>query len=72
MSATTAADLTELTEPDLMQLHHLCLLELLRRYPPTWPTSPAYRMAARIFDATKELHQAIIQHIPTAVRSLSP
>ena len=53
------ANLLDLTEAELMTLQHNCLLELLRRYPPTWPTAPAYNLVRRIFDTTTELHQAI-------------
>ena len=59
MSTTTAAELIDVPTPDIIQLHHNCLLELLRRHPPTWPTSPVYHMAARIFATTRELHAAL-------------
>lgn len=56
------ATLLVLTETELTQLHHNCLLELLRRYPPTWPSSPAYNLARRLFETTMELHQALGSH----------
>ena len=59
---TGPAELTDLDTADVIQLQHNCLLELLRRHPPTWPTSPIYHMAARIFDATRDFHAAISDH----------
>ena len=58
------AELLTLKEGELIELQHYVLLELLRRYPPTWPTAPAYHIASRIFQATMELHQALSEHVP--------
>ena len=67
------ARLLDLTEAELTQLQHNCLLELLRRYPPTWPTTPAYNLVRRIFDTTRELHQALEQlPAPTAAAKTHP
>jgi hypothetical protein len=47
------------TTDQLLALHHEATLELLRRFPPSWPTIHAYNVARRVFDATRDLHQAI-------------
>jgi hypothetical protein len=59
------AQLLKLTTDQLVQLQHDALLELLRRYPPTWPNQPVYNIARRLFDVTRELHQAIADNTPT-------
>lgn len=53
--------LLKLTTDQLVQLQHDAHLELLRRFPPTWPHMHVYNVARRLFDATRELHQAIEQ-----------
>ena len=59
------AALLNIPTPQLVQLQHDALLELLRRYPPTWPHSTVYNVARRLFDTTRELHQAINDTTPT-------
>lgn len=53
------AALIKLPLPELIRLQQDTLLELLRRYPPTWPNNHVYNVARRLFEATRELHQAI-------------
>jgi hypothetical protein len=53
------AALLNLPLPQLIQLQQNALLELLRRYPPTWPNNHVYNVTRRLFEATRELHQAI-------------
>jgi hypothetical protein len=53
------------TTDQLVALHHDTTLELLRRFPPTWPTIHAYNVARRVFDATRDLHQAMADTTPT-------
>ena len=59
------AALINVPTPQLVQLQHDALLELLRRHPPTWPHSPIYNVARRLFDVTRELHQALADTTPT-------
>jgi len=66
--------LLKLSTDELLRLQHDAMLELLRRYPPTWPHIHVYNTARRVFDATRELHQATEQlaraddHQPVADR----
>jgi hypothetical protein len=59
------ASLLKLPTDQLVQLQHDALLEVLRRYPPTWPHTPIYNVARRLFDTTRELHQAMADTTPT-------